>query len=68
MRLLREDAGIGTRALGRAAGMSPGVISYYENGKRDLTLDGARRLAEALDVPLMALVDPLGVKIAAEAS
>lgn len=58
LRVLREQADLGTRELGDRAHLSPGSISNYETGKRDLTLERARDLAVALDVPVGALVEP----------
>jgi transcriptional regulator with XRE-family HTH domain len=50
--------GVSASALARAAGVDPGVVNRYLDGRRGLTLETADKLAAALNLRLV--VDPDG--------
>lgn len=55
----RERSGFTKAALAREAGISTGALADLESGRRNASPAMIRRLAEALKVPLPALVaDP----------
>lgn len=61
LRVIRERSGLGVSDLARLAGLSQPHLSNMENGKRRTTPPTVRRLAEALQVPMLALLaDPPG--------
>jgi transcriptional regulator with XRE-family HTH domain len=57
VRGLRVTRGWNQAELARAAGIPQATLSNYENGKRELPLGSAIRLAASLDVTLAELVD-----------
>jgi transcriptional regulator with XRE-family HTH domain len=56
LRHLREKAGISQEKLAELAGLHRTYVSSVERGKRNISLVNIERLAEALDVPLRALM------------
>lgn len=52
----RQRQGLSMRALAERAGMHSSEISRLENGQRDPRLSTTVRLAQALEVPLSALL------------
>jgi transcriptional regulator with XRE-family HTH domain len=40
------------KALARLVGLSPGALTNFEKGRRRVSLDWLRRIAEALDTPM----------------
>lgn len=59
IRELRKTAGLTQAELGEKVGLHQTQIGNLENGQRNLTLEWARRIAKALDVPT---ADILGEK------
>ena len=56
---LRERSGFTKAAFAREVGVSVGTLADLESGRRGASPEMAQRLAEALKVPLAALVtDP----------
>lgn len=55
---LRHDAGLSLRALAEASGVSPSMISDIERASKSPTVATLSALAEALGVPISALVEP----------
>lgn len=49
LRAVRTAAGIKQRELAEWLGMTPGAIGHYEQGRRQLRLEDARRLVAALN-------------------
>lgn len=49
LRAVRTAAGIKQRELAERLGMTPGAIGHYEQGRRQLRLEDARRLVAALN-------------------
>lgn len=49
LRAVRTAAGIKQRQLAERLGMTPGAIGHYEQGRRQLKLEDARRLVAALN-------------------
>lgn len=56
LRTLRESAGIGQVKLAADLGVSKGIISLWENGKREPTLSSLFALAQYFDVSIDYLV------------
>lgn len=56
LRSLRRRRGLSQEELARRAGTSKQVVSRYENGQRVPKISAAAAFAQALDVPLAALV------------
>jgi transcriptional regulator with XRE-family HTH domain len=56
LRLLRESAGIGQVKLAADLGVSKGIISLWENNKREPTLSYLVALANYFDVTIDYLV------------
>ena len=56
LRRVREERGLSQSEIAGLAGVSPSAISQAEGGQRGLALDTVLTLAEALDVPLDALL------------
>ena len=54
---LREAAGLSRRQLAAASGSGVDLIIKIENSKRRLTPEMARRIADALGLPLSSLSD-----------
>lgn len=48
-----EASPLGDHALGKKAGVSPAAIWRFRKGERDITLETAGRLAEALGAELV---------------
>ena len=53
---LRKERGIGQVELARAIGMSKGIVSLWENGKREPTLSNLLALSDFFQVSLDYLV------------
>lgn len=49
----RHELGLSQRAVARRAGVSPSFMSQLERGESNASLDSLRRIAEALDVPVL---------------
>lgn len=62
--VIRERTGHTKTSLGKAAGIHPTLIHRIENGERTATPPVIRKLADALDVPLHALLGPADDKVA----
>ncbi len=60
LRVIRERSGLSVSALARRAGVSQPHLSNIESGRRHASPAVARRLADALEVPLLALVTAVG--------
>jgi transcriptional regulator with XRE-family HTH domain len=59
LRVIRERSGLSVSELARRAGLSQPHLSNIEAGKRRASPAAVRQLAEALHVPLLALLaDP----------
>ena len=56
IRELREKKGVTQTELGKILGVTKNSISYYENGKRQLTPDMLLKLAEYFDVSVDAIL------------
>lgn len=56
---LRERAGLTQKELARRAGITPGMLSGYENGSKEPTLQSLGSLLDALDLYLGTLDDAL---------
>ncbi len=52
IRALRMRKRVGQSVLARMVGISPGGVANYEKGRRGVSLDGLRRIADALDAPI----------------
>lgn len=50
LRVLRRHRGLTLAQVGQACGVTPAHVSQLEHGKRALTVDRLKRLAEALDL------------------
>jgi transcriptional regulator with XRE-family HTH domain len=59
IREARKRRGMAQRDLATAAGLSLSTIRKAEQGALDLRLETARKIAVALDVPTMDIVDPV---------
>lgn len=57
IRKLRLERQLTQEQLGERAGLDPAELSRYERGKRTPGLENLARIAEALGLPLPALVD-----------
>lgn len=55
---IRERSGLSKTALAELAGVDRTLIHRLENGERNASPTIIRRLADALDCPLMALIGP----------
>jgi len=53
---LRQKQGLTLMALAEKCGMSKGFLSEIESGKKSPTIRTLSKIADALDVPLVALV------------
>lgn len=56
--VVRERSGLSKTALATAAGVDRTLIHRLETGERNATVSVIRKLADALDCPLMALIGP----------
>ncbi len=63
--VIRERSGHTKASLARAVGCDPALIHRLENGTRNATPTVMRKLADALDCPLHALMGPEGADDAA---
>lgn len=59
VRHLREQQGLGVRALARVGNFDPGWLSQIERGLRDCGVTSVVRIADALGVPPEDLVRDL---------
>jgi len=57
MKAIREDKKLSIRALAAKARMSFAYLSNVENGKADPSLSSLRRIAKALKVRVVDLID-----------
>jgi transcriptional regulator with XRE-family HTH domain len=55
----REKAGLTQMQIMEITGLTQALISRIENGRGDVKIDTARRLAEAVNQPLCKLVNPV---------
>lgn len=61
LRQLRGERGLSLRALGARSGLSPSFLSQIERGVADPSITSLRRLAEALNISILALLgEPRG--------
>ncbi|QLI82666.1 helix-turn-helix transcriptional regulator [Chitinibacter fontanus] len=60
VRLARRLRNLTQESLALEASMSRTYVSEVERGARNISIDSMAMLAEALDVPLAKLVDPVG--------
>ena len=58
IRRIRTERGLSQAMLGELVGLNADRIQKYENGVRKPKKDTLKRIAEALDVSTLALVDP----------
>ena len=69
LKRVREILGLGQKDFARGADLLPQTYGPFETGRRDLSLDGAKRLRKAYNLPLEFLyfgkIDDLPHKIAA---
>lgn len=56
LRALRGERGLSLRALASRSGLSPSFLSQVERGLTDPSISSLRRLAEALDATMLALL------------
>lgn len=56
--VIRERSGLSKTALAERAGVDRTLVHRIENGERNATPTVIRKLADALDCPLMALIGP----------
>lgn len=56
--VIRERSGLSKTALAERAGVDRTLVHRLENGERNATPDVLKKLAAALDCPLMALIGP----------
>lgn len=61
VQFLLDERGMSQRDLAAAVGVKPPTLSTILRGKEGVTLDRAERIAEALGVPLSALLTDLFV-------
>ena len=59
IRSLRKEKNLTLAALSAATNLSPGYLSQVERGIADPSLSSLRRIASALDIPAMLLLDDL---------
>ena len=62
IRSLRKEKNLPLAALSAATNLSPGYLSQVERGIADPSLSSLRRIASALDIPAMLLLDDLDSK------
>jgi len=68
LRVIRERSGLSVSELARIAGLSQPHLSNIETGKRQASPTVLRHLADALQVPLLALIgDPATAEEAPDA-
>jgi len=56
--VIRERSGLSKNALAERAGVDRTLVHRIENGERNATPAVIRKLADALDCPLLALIGP----------
>ena len=56
--VIRERSGLSKTGLAERAGVDRTLIHRIENGERNATPTVIRKLADALECPLMALIGP----------
>jgi len=56
--VIRERSGLSKTALAERAGVDRTLVHRIENGERNATPAVIRKLADALDCPLLALIGP----------
>ena len=52
IRDLRKKKRVRQNVLARMVGISPGALTNFEKGRRSVSLDWLRRIADALDTPI----------------
>lgn len=57
IRELRAAKKIRQKTLAHIIGISPGALTNFEKGRRRISLDWLRRIADALDTPLAYFLD-----------
>ena len=57
IRDLRKAKRIRQKALARIVGLSPGALTNFEKGRRRISLEWLREIADALDTPLAYFLD-----------
>jgi transcriptional regulator with XRE-family HTH domain len=68
IRQLRKLREMSTRELGRRSGMSAGIVSMIENEKSGVSIESLRRIAGALEVPVVQFLSDSSSTAADEAS
>jgi transcriptional regulator with XRE-family HTH domain len=63
VRQLRQLREMSTRELGRRSGMSAGIISMIENEKSGVSIESLRKIAGALDVPVVQFLNDSTVNV-----
>ncbi len=63
IRDLRKKKRIRQYKLARMVGISPGALTNFEKGRRSISLDWLRRIADALDTPIAYFLPDGGKKI-----
>ena len=61
VKALREAHGWALTKFATAIGMSHGHLANIESGRKRLTAEKARRVADTLNVPLAAIITPFSV-------
>lgn len=61
---LRKKQGMSQKDLADKLGITPVMISQYENGKRNPKLETLQKISDALEVDISELSDSLNIKIA----
>jgi transcriptional regulator with XRE-family HTH domain len=57
MRKLRMDRGLSQEEVAHRVDITPSYLGQVERGQRNVSIDVMGRVAEALDVPLVRLLD-----------
>jgi transcriptional regulator with XRE-family HTH domain len=59
LRAARKAAGLSQEALGERADLHPTYVGSVERGERNVSIDNMERLADALDVDIRDLLEPV---------
>ncbi len=58
--VLRKRKRVRQNVLARMVGITPGALTNFEKGRRSVSLDWLRRIADALDTPIAYFLLPKG--------